>query len=583
MIDRLPRPNVGERRPTNSWPSGDRGNHVERRHFLYGLALAGVTSACAKGSDDTSGGNGADTTLPSAASVVAAVPAAATLPESVFSLGVASGDPTDDSVMLWTRLVPDPLAADGGAAALASASSRSSGGPVEVAFDVATDERFEDLVVSGIATATDALGHSVHVDVTGLDPDTWYFYRFRAGERTSTVGRTRTLPAPDEAADQFRFVIASCQDFQWGHYAAWTHAAAEDQLDAVVFLGDYIYEINLGDLSPTKDASRVWASDPPFDLAGYRQRYAQTKADAALAAAHAAVPWIVTWDDHEVANNYAGDVGQVDIDQPNSRERRLAAYQAWYEHMPVRITPDAPTGAAGDFDVLDIHRSFRFGDLVSLFVIETRQHADVPACRTDASLVSDDGPACDATIEDDRSNLGAEQEQWLIDALTASTSMWNVIANPIMFAGLNTGTAEEPAFTRDAWDGYPAARQRVIDAIVDNDVSNPVVVTGDWHASFVLDVPAEPGLPTDHSTATPVMPEFVVSSISSISFDTDYREQNPHLRYFDAEHGYAVVTVTPGELECTFRYITDVWDPASPIDHSDTWTVEAGSPTAAPA
>jgi alkaline phosphatase D len=527
---------------------------MDRRRFLGGLALAGVTAACAK---EGSGADGDATTT----SLSAAEPSGVDLPDGVFALGVASGDPLSDSVMLWTRLAADPLAVDGGAPQ----------GEVEVAYDVATDDTFSELVATGIAVARPELGHSLHVDVGGLEPDTWYAYRFRAGGRTSPVGRTRTFPAPDASPEDLRFVFASCQDYQWGHYGAWGRVAEEPDLDVVVFLGDYIYELNLGDLSPDGSGGRVWAGPEPRTLEDYRRRYAQTKSDLQLQAAHEVAPWIVTWDDHEVSNNYAGDVGQEDVETPASRDRRLAAYQAWYEHTPVRIDP-----VPEDFEQLRLHRGFTYGELASFFVIETRQHADVPACRADGTLVADEGPSCDALEDPGRSNLGAEQEQWLIDTMSASTTTWNILANPIMLAGLNVGTPEQPEITRDAWDGYPATRQRLLDAITESEVPNPVVVTGDWHASFVLDVAAEPGGPT-------VMPEFLASSISTVLFDTDYRPANPHVRYFVAEHGYAVVTVGPDELRCDFRYIADVWDPDTAISRTDSWVLAEGEREPSPA
>lgn len=525
---------------------------MDRRRFLGGLALAGVTVACAN-EDGTARGDGDGATTTRAA-VVAAQPAGGDLPDGVFSLGVASGDPLPGAVMLWTRLAADPLAADGGAPS----------GEVEVAYDVATDDTFSELVASGVAVARPELGHSLHVDVTGLEPDTWYVYRFRAGGRTSPVGRTRTFPEPSAAPESLRFVFASCQDYQWGYYGAWGRVAEEPDLDVVVFLGDYIYELNLGDLSPQKDGARVWAGPEPETVADYRRRYAQTKSDPQLQAAHEVAPWIVTWDDHEVSNNYAGDVAQEDVETPASRDRRLAAYQAWYEHTPVRVDPEPQ-----DFDRLQVHREFSYGELASFFVIETRQHADVPACRTDGTLVADEGPSCDALEVEERSNLGAEQEAWLIDGLSTSSTTWNILANPIMLAGLNVGTADEPEITRDAWDGYPATRQRLLEAITASEVPNPVVVTGDWHASFVLDVASNPDGPT-------VMPEFLASSISTVLFDTDYRPENPHVRYFVAEHGYALVTVTPDDLRCDFRYIEDVWDPDTAVSHTDSWVLAEG-------
>lgn len=534
--------------PTAESPNATDSASVDRRRFLAGLALAGVVAGCARTDEGDPAGETSGRAVP-------AEPAPADLPDGVFALGVASGDPLADRVMLWTRLASDPLAADGGAPA----------GEVEVGWDVARDDAFADLVASGVAVAQPALGHSLHVDVAGLEPDTWYHYRFRAGDQVSPVGRTRTFPSAGAAADRFRFVFASCQDYQWGRYGAWRRAAEQPDVDAVVFLGDYVYELNLGDLSPDRSGERVWAGPEPFTVAEYRRRYAETKADPHLAAAHAMAPWLITFDDHEVSNNYAGDVAQEDIDQPNSRDRRLAGYQAWWEHTPIRITP-SPT----DFDELEVHRGFRFGDLAAMFVIETRQHADPPPCRTDGGLFSDDGPLCDEAFDEERTILGAEQEAWLLDGLAGSDASWNIIANPVMLATLDTGTPEEPSTTRDMWDGYPAARSRLVDHIVDSGVSNPVVVTGDWHASFVLEVEASPGEGV-------VLPEFLVSAISSIVFGTDYTAGNPHVRYFRPDNGFAVVTITTDRLECEFHHIDDVWseDPEVVVD---TWAVESGDP-----
>jgi len=544
---------------------------MDRRQLLGGLALIGVTAACAS-KDDSSKGSKTSTTLGDDAStasgaVDAATPAAVTLPPTVFGLGVASGDPLADRVILWTRLAP--VAGDGMTIMVAVPEE-----PVEVAFDVATDEQFTELVVSDIAVARPELAHSVHVDVSGLEPDTWYFYRFRAGDQTSAVGRTRTFPAPDADAEQFRFVFASCQDLQWGRYAAWGRAAEVADVDAVVFLGDYIYESNYGDLSPDKAGDRVWATPEAFTLADYRTRYAQTKADPQLQAAHHMAPWIVTFDDHEVSNNYAGDVGQADITAPNSRDRRLAGYQAWWEHTPIRI--EAPGTQPEEFADLEVHRDVSFGSLAALFTIETRQHADVPPCRTDGSLNSDEGPGCAEMDETTRTNLGDGQEQWLHGGLADSAARWNILANPLMFAGLNVGTADAVAYTRDTWDGYPASRQRLIQTITGAEVSNPVVVTGDWHASFVLDVHEQPGDPA----SAPVMPEFVTTSISSVLFSEDFSATNPHVKYFAAEHGFGLVTVTRDELTCEFHYITDEWDRDSPLSHVDTFVVKDGERSA---
>jgi len=537
---------------------------MDRRQLLISALVAGVTTACASGEDGSGSGMGPGSTEGDEDArrrqVEPATPGPAELAAEAFPLGVASGDPQADRVMLWTRVFP------------ADAASTET---IRVAFDVATDEAFEHLAVSGVADATPQLAHSVHVDVTGLEPDTWYHYRFRAGDQTSATARTRTFPTKDNDAESFNFAFASCQDFQWGHYAAWSHVAQEEELDAVVFLGDYIYEMNFGDMSPDKSGQRVWATPETSTLDQYRTRYAQAKSDTQLQAAHHRAPWIITFDDHEVSDNYAGDVGGNDVEEPRSRDRRLAAYQAWYEHTPIRLAEPPEGSSPDDFDELRVNRGFRFGNLAGMFVIETRQHAAPPACRTTTGYSADQGPLCSAADDPERSNLGAAQEKWLFGELDRADARWNILANPVMLADMNIGTPEAPQYYRDMWIGYPAARERLLAKIVDAKVPNPVTVTGDWHASFVLDVQQDP----HGDSPTTVMPEFLVTAISSTLFPQDYREHNPQIRYFEANHGYAKVTVTPDALECTFCHIADVWDPESPVASRSTWRLADGEKT----
>lgn len=535
---------------------------MDRRQLLLSGLVAGVTVACASGTskDGTAKDGGSEGSTTSAKAVTLAQPKAAELAAAAFPLGVASGDPLSDRVMLWTRVFPaDPAAST----------------PIEVAFDVATDEAFEHLVFSGIAEAGPDLAHSLHVDVTGLAPDSWYYYRFRAGDQTSPVGRTRTFPAADAKPEAFNFVFASCQDFQWGYYGAWASAAAEQDLDAIVFLGDYIYEMTLGDLSPDHSGARVWGDSGAVTLADYRGRYAQVKSDANLQAAHHAVPWISTFDDHEVSDNYAGDVGGSDLEEPRSRDRRLAAYQAWYEHTPIRLAKPPAGRSPEDFQELVVNRSFSFGDLAKLFVIETRQHADPPACRTGTGYAADEGPLCEGAADTKRSNLGAAQEKWLFGELQSTKAHWNVLANPVMLADMNIGTADAPAYYRDMWIGYPAARERLLAKIVEAKVPNPVTITGDWHASFVLDVQSDP-----HGEAPrTVMPEFLVTAISSVLFPQDYRANNPQIRYFNAAHGYALVRLSRETFNCSFCYIDDVWNPEARVSKRDNWSLASGALT----
>jgi alkaline phosphatase D len=527
---------------------------MNRRDFLLSLAASGATIVSC--SSTTPEGGSAPTTTKGVTPEPAVAPRWEA-PPSVFSQGVASGDPGSDRVILWTRLAADPLASGGGLDAVDR----------DVAFDVALDDSFADLVVSGIATAPATLGHSVHLDVTDLEPDTEYVYRFRTGDQVSPVGRTRTLPSAESDPGEFRFAFATCQDYQWGRYGAWARAIEEPELRAVVFLGDYIYETTLGDLSPDQSASRVWAGPEPRSLDEYRRRYAQTRSDPQLQAAHAALPWIVTWDDHEVSNNYAGDVEETGLSDEATHERRLAGHQAFYEYMPIRIEP-----TPSDFGALALHRSFTIGSLAEMFVIETRAFADTPPCRDTASALLDQGPGCAERDDPTRTNLGSDQETWLLDGLRSAPGQWTILANPLMFSGLNLGTPDAPEYPLDTWDGYPAVRTKVLQAMEENASSSPVVITGDWHAGFVLEA--------ENAAGSVVAPEFIVTSVTTVAFETDYGANNPHQRYFHGGHGYAVATVTPERFTCEFVYVDDVWDPDTAVTERDVWFVENGTPTA---
>ena len=531
--------------------TGERPEVLERaatrRRFLRGAALIGAGALGAACSSDD-GGDGA-----SAESVAATtLPPVPELEGDPFALGVASGDPNDTSVVLWTRVVIDPARTDGGVGEA----------PVPVAWELAGDEAFDRVVASGTEVARGESAHSVHAIADGLEPDGTYWYRFSIGETISPVGRTRTMPSAGKqpASGQFRFALATCQDFQGGRYAAWRDAAELDDLDAVVFLGDYIYELENLFTGPDGDTSRQYTSPVPKDLKGFRARYGQVKGDEQLQAAHAAAPFFATWDDHEVLNNY-----NVAVDP----ELRAAAYQAWWEHQPVRLPPP-------ENGELAVYRTLDVGGLIQLFILDTRQHSDEPPCPGDDGLgtVAD----CAERADDQRTMLGEDQRAWLLDGLAASETTWTALANPVLFAGLVAGETDEgtPQFYMDTWDGFPAERAAIRSALAELD--NPVILTGDYHASFVLDVngPSPSGEASDPAAGDTVCPEFLVTAISSILFSANYNDLNPQVRYFQAKHGYAVFTVTEDRFECEFRYVDDVWDANSTITVGPTWAVDAG-------
>ncbi|HAF11258.1 MAG TPA: alkaline phosphatase [Chloroflexi bacterium] len=485
-------------------------------------------------------------------------PAPLRLDRDPFTLGVASGDPLADAVVLWTRLAVDPL--NGGGMGPA---------PVDLDWTVARDEALTDVARSGRVTATAELAHAVHVDVTGLDPDRGYWYRFRAGGIDSPIGRTRTAPAAGSSPQQLRFAVASCQNYTQGFYTA--HAAlAREDLHAVLFLGDYIYEGNA-----RGDTVRGYAkSDWSFSQADYRDRYAQYRSDKDLQAAHAAFPWIVTWDDHEVENNYAGG---IDVTDPRNKQavfERTVAYQAFYEHMPVRVP--RPQGPA-----LKLYRSLSFGDLATFHVLDTRQYRspEVPLCADKDETASG---YCAASLDPKRTMLGTEQRAWLVSGLAASHATWNLVAQSVRFA--QQDSSPTPAVQHfdgvDNWMGYVADRQVVLDQLART--KNPVVLSGDSHVNFVYDLKRDFSDPRSPTVAT----EILGTAISSDSDPTppatqfDPSAKNPQLRFFDNHKGYVRCTVERTRLTADFRAVSTVRSPTAIVSTTATFVVDDGTPGA---
>ena len=372
---------------------------------------------------------------------------------SPFTLGVASGDPAPDGVVLWTRLAPEPLVG-GGMPPEA----------FEVRWRVATDERMRNVVRQGAAVAIPEYGHSVHVEVDGLSPARWYWYQFDVGGHQSAIGRTRTVAAPDASPDRMRFAFASCQHYEQGLFTALGHMADED-LDLVIHLGDYIYEYEGNAGRVRRHTGREIES-----LDDYRNRYALYKSDPALQAAHAACPWIVTWDDHEVDNNYAAWNSEALAPADAFLRRRAAAYQAYYEHMPLRAAA-IPSGP----DML-LYRQLGFGDLV-YFVLDTRQY------RTDQPCGDGSAPVCDEVRDPRATLLGGHQARRLVEGLDRSSARWNVLAQQVMMARVDRRPGDEVFYSMDQWGGYDAERTRLMDFFARRTPSNPVVLTGDIHAN----------------------------------------------------------------------------------------------------
>jgi alkaline phosphatase D len=469
-----------------------------------------------------------------------------------FTLGVASGDPTPNSVIIWTRLALRPLDPDGGMM----------GNRIGVNWQVADDEQFTKIVKNGRATAAPELAYSIHVDVTGLEPNRWYFYRFTSGDVTSPVGRLRTTPAAG-ALTAFSFGVVSCNHWEAGYFTAYGHLAKESQLDLVTHLGDYIYEYG-----PTANPNspRRHSTTEARNLDLYRARYAEYKSDKNFQAAHARCPWVVVWDDHEVDNNYAGLSGENDMEsEAQMRARRAAAYQAWWEHQPARLT------RATDWADLKIYRSLEWGGLVKFWMLDTRQYRANQAC--------DDGNKkvpCGDWDDPKRQFMGAEEEKWLEQGLASSAkSQWQVIGNQTIAASFDSGAAPDHEYSMDSWSGYPAAQKRFTNMIGKHAANRTVIITGDNHANWVHDI---------QSAGKTVATELVGTSITSggdggerSGFYTEARAaRNPQVKWHNNRRGYFVCDVEGDKIGATFRTVPFVSKPDATIETASEWWLKRG-------
>jgi alkaline phosphatase D len=474
-----------------------------------------------------------------------------TFTDDPFTLGLASGYPEPNGVVLWTRLAPQPLVPGGGMPAA----------PVAVEWEIGSDEALRKVVRRGTVNATPDSAHSVHVEVTGLKPASDYWYRFTSGGARSAVGRTRTAPARGTLPNRLTLAVACCQHFEQGHYAAY-RAIGRDAPDVVVHVGDYIYE--------GRGTSQVRAHDAPecYTLDDYRQRYAIYKSDPHLKAAHAAGPWMLTTDDHEVANNYAGEHSQLFTPPEVFLRRRAAAYQAYYEHQPL------PRLLAPSEGRIRLYTSRAFGDLAALFMLDGRQYRSPQACPP-LPLV-----ACDELYLPERTMLGDEQEQWLRSSLAASRARWNLLGQQTVLAHFDQSGEEPPAYWSDGWNGYPAARERLVATLLEQPVANPVVLSGDIHAFLVNDVHA---MSFDNDSPI-VAAELVASSISSVqrrsqeTFDL-WKTENPNVRFARGDaRGYLRVALAPEQLHAEFVAVDDIASADSPTHVLAAFDVENGRP-----
>jgi alkaline phosphatase D len=475
--------------------------------------------------------------------------------EAVFALGVASGAPTASGVVLWTRLVAPQLPAR-----------------VPVRWHLAHDERFERIAARGETDAVAAAAHSVHVELQGLESARAYWYRFEALGQQSVVGRTRTAPAPGAAVARLKLALASCQRWDHGHFAAWRDVVAAAP-ELVCFVGDYLYEYAT---SARASVPRRHAGGPLVTLADYRARYAQYRSDVLLQAAHAACPWIVIWDDHEVQNDYAGERGAEDA--AGFAARRRAGYQAWWEHMPVPAAWVPSQGAAR------IHGRLDWGLLARLQWIDNRQFRDPQACTAAGRSGLVRPRECPSLAEPARSLLGAGQEAWLAEGWSTQRP-WNLLVQQTLMAR----ASREPLapggaggrFWNDGWDGYPAARQRLLAVLQERRIAGAVVLGGDMHEHFVADLKAD----FDDERAPPVATEFCGTSVSSrggaLARSEALLRHNPHLRFAGGEvRGSVLIELDARTLSADLRRVADVNDPASAVDSAARFVVDASRPGA---
>ena len=467
-----------------------------------------------------------------------------------FSLGVASGDPAPDGFVIWTRLAPEPLDPHGAMPIE----------PVPVSWEVAVDEGFRTIAARGNSVALPELAHSIHVEVAGLQPDRPYFYRFECGGERSISGQVRTLPLAGSARQHLRFGVAGCQNYEAGYFTAYRHLAAEE-LAFVFHYGDYIYEYG-----GESGGVRQHAGGLIMSLDDYRRRHSQYRMDADLQAAHAAHAFFMTFDDHEVANNWAGDNDETGIPPEVFRLRRAAAFQAWYEHMPVRRR-QLPAGSA-----IQLYRGARYGNLAEFDFLDTRQFRTNQPC--------DDGYkiACPAVSSPNGHMISADEEAWLARNLQSRDARWNVVAQQVMMMALDRREQRDAPpgklLNLDSWAGYEAQRERLLARM--RGLNNVVVLTGDEHTNYA-------GLL--HDRDRPVAVEFVSTSISSDGdgqdvppFAAAYLANNPQLKFINNQRGYLACDVTPDEWRTDFMVVDRVSTPGGRLSKRATWAVTRGEP-----
>ena len=482
-----------------------------------------------------------------------------------FPLGVASGEPQSDSVVLWTRLAPRPLQADGGMPQVA----------VPVRWEVAAAARFTQVVRQGVIAAEPAVAHSVHVLVEGLAAGRTYHYRFEAGGQRSPVGRTRTAPDPAEPVRQLRMALASCQHYEHGYFTAHREIANSD-VDLVLFVGDYIYTTETPHHAKVRTHPHEMDPDPAGrTLADYRIHHASYKLDDDLRASHAAHPWLMVWDDHEVMPDYTGDTAPGVDDQRAFIAARAAAYKAYFEHMPVsprRVPFEASMPMQG---------RYRWGQLADLWTLDTRQYRDAALC-SDWPRALMHGKLlwrCDAIKTDQRTFLGHQQEEWLAAGLAGSDANWRFVVQTTQIAPWLIGSPIGPLTYAEGWDAFPAARARMMEAIAQPRVQDVVFLGGDVHRHVAANLRLDPFDRSSPIIASEVVATSISSKGMSEAANAWVRAGNPDVLHMRSDQrGHVLLDVTPREVRCVYRGTPHPVRPQSKLRTQATFVIERGQP-----
>src|SRR6218665_1248991 len=444
-----------------------------------------------------------------------------------FYHGVASGDPLPNNVIIWTRVTPDSTQIDQ---------------TIVVTWRVATDTGMTNIVQTGVVLTDSSADFTVKVDVPGLSPNTFYFYEFQTGSYLSPTGRTRTTPVGN-AVDSLRFALTSCANFEAGYFNVYGSLLQRSDFDAVIALGDYIYEYETGGYSPNPAAGRQWSpANEIVTLADYRMRYSSYKLDEDLQRLHQQFPFIIVYDDHEFANDaWMNGAENHQVSEGLWSSRKAMAQKAFFEWLPVRQT--------GTTNPYQIYRSIKYGDLAELIMLDTRiQGRDVQAGTTGATVTSSS-----------RQLLGTTQYNWLTTRLDSCTAKWKILGQQVMMAPLKVFGI---AFNGDQWDGYPAERDRVYNYVLNNNISNMGVITGDIHSSWANDLPTSTYNGSTGAGSAGV--EFVTPSVTSPGISvplgaTAIQAANSHIKYCDlSSHGYVIMDINKNRTQADWYNVSTI-------------------------